>query len=122
VAETRKGKQVVNLKTGASLKIVRPVAANADSVAVIGENRKLVIFPLAELPEMTRGQGVTLQRYREAGLSDAITFTLADGLSWTMGGETGRTRTETDLLTWRTARGAGGRMPPTGFPRDNKFD
>ena len=70
---------------------------------------------------MTRGQGVTLQRYRDGGLSDAVTLVLAQGLSWAMGGDTGRTRTETDLLPWRTARGAGGRMPPTGFPRDNRF-
>ena len=122
IAETRKGKQVVNLRKGAALKVARPVAADADSVAVIGENRKLVIFSLAELPEMTRGQGVQLQRYRDGGLADAITLVLAQGLSWTMGGESGRTRTEPDLLPWRAARGAAGRMPPNGFPRDNRFD
>ncbi|MCW2392528.1 topoisomerase-4 subunit A [Sphingobium sp. B1D7B] len=122
IAETRKGRQVVNLKAGAQLKVVRPVAPGADSVAVIGENRKLVIFSLAELPEMARGQGVTLQRYKDGGLSDAMTLTLAQGLSWTMGGDSGRTRTETDLLSWRAARGAAGRMPPNGFPRDNRFD
>jgi topoisomerase-4 subunit A len=70
---------------------------------------------------MTRGQGVQLQRYRDGGLSDAITLVLGQGLSWTMGGEQGRTRTEADLLPWRTARGAAGRMPPNGFPRDNRF-
>jgi len=122
LAETRKGKQVVNLKAGASLKIVRPLVDGADAVAVIGENRKLVIFPLAELPEMTRGQGVTLQRYRDGGLSDAVSLVMAQGLSWAMGGDSGRTRTEIDLLPWRTARGAAGRMPPNGFPRDNRFD
>ncbi|OJY69710.1 MAG: DNA topoisomerase IV subunit A [Sphingobium sp. 66-54] len=122
IAETRKGKQVVNLRKGAALKVARPVAADADSVAVIGENRKLVIFSLAELPEMTRGQGVQLQRYRDGGLADAVTLVLAQGLSWTMGGESGRTRTEPDLLPWRAARGAAGRMPPNGFPRDNRFD
>ncbi|MCW2348690.1 DNA topoisomerase IV subunit A [Sphingobium sp. B12D2B] len=122
IAETRKGRQVVNLKAGAQLKVVRPVAPGADSVAVIGENRKLVIFSLAELPEMARGQGVTLQRYKDGGLSDAMTLTLTQGLSWTMGGDSGRTRTETDLLSWRAARGAAGRMPPNGFPRDNRFD
>jgi topoisomerase-4 subunit A len=122
IAETRKGRQVVNLKDKAALRIVRPVAPGADSVAVIGDNRKLVIFSIAELPEMTRGQGVTLQRYKDGGLSDATTLVLAQGLSWAMGGETGRTRTETDLLQWRAARGAAGRMPPTGFPRDNRFD
>jgi topoisomerase-4 subunit A len=121
LAETRKGRQVVNLKAGATLKIVRPLAEGADAVAVIGENRKLVIFPLAELPEMTRGQGVTLQRYRDGGLADATSLVMAQGLSWAMGGESGRTRTETDLLPWRAARGAAGRMPPNGFPRDNRF-
>ena len=79
-------------------------------------------FALADMPEMTRGQGVMLQRYKDGGLSDAITFKLEDGLSWTMGGETGRTRTETDLLPWRVARGAAGRLPPNGFPKDNRFD
>jgi len=121
LAETRKGRQVVNLRDKAVLKIVRPIAPDADSVAVIGDNRKLVVFSMAEMPVMARGQGVQLQRYRDGGLSDAITFTLAQGLSWAMGGETGRTRTETDLLPWRAARGASGRMPPQGFRRDNRF-
>ena len=121
VAETRKGKQLVNLRPGAKLKVVRPVPADADFVAVIGENRKMAVFPLAELPEMGRGQGVTLQRYRDGGLSDATAFRFADGLSWAMGGESGRTRTEADLTPWRAARGAAGRMPPLGFPRDNRF-
>jgi topoisomerase IV subunit A len=121
VAETRKGRQVVNLKDKAVLKVVRPLVDGADAVAVIGENRKLVVFPLTELPEMTRGQGVALQRYRDGGLADAASLVMAQGLSWTMGGESGRTRTETDLLPWRAARGAAGRMPPNGFPRDNKF-
>ena len=121
IAETRKGKQIVNLRSGAKLAVVRPVPEEADSVAVIGENRKLLVFALTELPEMARGQGVQLQRYRDGGLSDVLAFTLADGLSWTMGGESGRTRTEGDLTLWRAARGAAGRMPPTGFPRDNRF-
>jgi topoisomerase-4 subunit A len=120
-AETRKGKQLVNVRPGASVAVVRPVPEGADAVAVVGENRKMVVFPLAELPEMTRGQGVTLQRYRDGGLSDAIAFSLADGLSWALGGESGRTRTESDLTPWRAARGAAGRMPPVGFPRSNRF-
>jgi len=70
---------------------------------------------------MTRGQGVQLQRYRDGGLSDAVTFRFAEGLSWTMGGAEGRKRTETDLAPWRAARGAAGRLPPNGFPRDNRF-
>ena len=81
----------------------------------------MLVFPLAEVAELAKGQGVQLQRYRDGGLADAVTFKFAEGLSWAMGGESGRTRTETDLQPWRTARGAAGRMPPTGFPRDNKF-
>jgi topoisomerase IV subunit A len=121
VAETRKGKQVVNVRPGAKLKVVRRIAEDADYVAVVGDNRKLVLFPLSELPEMTRGQGVTLQRYRDGGLADAVTLRFADGLSWGMGGGSGRTRTEADLSPWRSARGAAGRMAPIGFPRDNRF-
>lgn len=121
LAETRKGRQVVNLKDKARLSVVRPIAPAHDHVAAVGDNRKLVVFNLEELPVMARGQGVTLQRYRDGGLADATTFTLAEGLSWTMGGETGRTRTETDMWQWKVARGGAGRMPPTGFPRDNKF-
>lgn len=121
MAETRKGKQVVNVRTGAKLSVIRPIPAEADSVAVIGENRKLLVFALTEMPKMARGQGVQMQRYRDGGLSDAIAFRLADGLSWTMGGESGRTRTESDMMPWKVARGAAGRMPPTGFPRDNRF-
>jgi topoisomerase-4 subunit A len=121
LAETRKGKQLVNLRSGASVTIVRPVPDGADAVAVIGENRKMLVFPLAELPELGRGQGVALQRYRDGGLSDAIAFKLADGLSWPLGGDSGRVRTEADLTPWRAARGAAGRMPPIGFPRSNRF-
>ena len=122
IAETRKGRQVVNLKAGVQLTVIRTVPANADHVAVVGENRKLVVFPLTELPVMARGQGVQLQRYRDGALSDATTFRLEDGLSWTMGGDSGRTRTEKDMGLWRVARGAAGRLPPNGFPRNNRFD
>jgi len=121
LAETRKGKQLVNVRAGARVAVVRPIPAAADAVAVIGDNRKMVVFPLAELPELARGQGITLQRYRDGGLSDAIAFPLAEGLSWPLGGESGRVRTEADLTAWRAARGAAGRMPPIGFPRDNRF-
>jgi topoisomerase-4 subunit A len=121
LAETRKGRQVVNLKPGQKLRVVHEIAPAHDHVAVVGENRKLVVFNLEELPLLSRGSGVTLQRYRDGGLSDAITFTLADGLSWAMGGETGRTRTEDDVWQWKVARGAAGRMPPRGFPKDNRF-
>ena len=121
VAETRKGRQLVNVRPGARVAVIRPVPEGADAVAVIGENRKMLVFPLAELPELGRGQGVTLQRYRDGGLSDATAFVLADGLSWALGGESGRVRTEADLSPWRAARGAAGRMPPVGFPRNNRF-
>jgi len=121
IAETRKGKQLVNLRAGAKVAVIRPIPADADAVAVVGENRKLVIFALSELPELARGQGVMLQRYRDGGMSDAIAFRLEDGLSWALGGESGRVRTETDLAPWRAARGAAGRMPPIGFPRSNRF-
>ena len=122
LAETRKGRQVVNLKGEAKLQVVRPIAAEDDHVAVVGDNRKLVVFNLEELPELARGQGVQLQRYRDGGLSDAITFKLEDGLSWTMGGKEGRTRTEGEMWQWKVARGGAGRMPPQGFPRDNRFE
>ena len=121
IAETRKGKQVVNVRDKQRLTVVRMLPANADHIAVIGENRKLLVFSLSEMPEMTRGQGVQLQRYRDGGLSDAMGVVLAEGISWTMGGEQGRTRTESDLTPWKVARGAAGRMPPTGFPRNNRF-
>jgi topoisomerase-4 subunit A len=121
LAETRKGKQVVNLKDGAGLRVVREIAPTHDHIACVGDNRKLVVFNLEELPVMSRGQGVTLQRYRDGGMSDAITFTLADGLSWQMGGSGERTRTETEIGLWKVARGGAGRMPPQGFPKSNRF-
>jgi topoisomerase IV subunit A len=121
LAETRKGRGVVAVKPGVRLTVVREIAPEHDHVAVIGDNRKLVLFALSELPLLARGQGVALQRYREGGLSDATTLTLADGLSWTMGGDSGRIRTEKDMRLWKVARGAAGRLPPSGFPRDNRF-
>jgi topoisomerase-4 subunit A len=130
VAETRKGRGVVTLKPGSKLQVVRIAPAEtADDalakdnyVAIVGDNRKLVVFPMSEIPEMAKGQGVTLQRYKDGGLSDAVCFRLSEGLSWTMGGEGNRTRTESDLTQWRVARGAAGRLPPQGFPRNNRFD
>ena len=121
LAETRKGRTIVTPRAGAKLKVLRAIDPRADYVAAIGDNRRLVVFPLSELPELTRGQGVQLMRFRDGGLSDATTFVFAHGLSWAMGGDSGRVRTETDLGPWRAARGAAGRMPPNGFPRDNRF-
>jgi topoisomerase IV subunit A len=120
IAETRKGKQIVNLRPGARLKVVRPLRPTDDYAAIVGENRKIVVYPLRELPEMGRGQGVQLQRYRDGTLSDATGFNAEAGLSWLMGGEGARTRTE-KMDLWRTARGAAGRPAPNGFPRDNRF-
>jgi len=122
LAETRKGKQLMNLRPKAKVAVVKPVAGNADSVAVIGENRKMLVFKLDELPELGRGSGVQLQRYRDGGLSDAMAFALADGISWPLGGESGRVRSETDLTPWRAIRGASGRIAPNGFPRSNEFE
>jgi topoisomerase-4 subunit A len=117
VAQTRAGKQVLNLGGGAVAQVCRP--ALGDHVAAVGENRKMLVFPLAELPEMARGKGVRLQRYKDGGLSDAITFALAEGLRWQ--DPAGRTRSETDLSEWLGARAGAGRMAPRGFPRDNRF-
>jgi len=122
LAETRKGKQLMKLRPKARLAVVKPVGGQADSVAVIGENRKMLVFKLDELPELGRGSGVQLQRYRDGGLSDAMAFVLAEGISWPLGGESGRVRSETDLTPWRAIRGASGRIAPNGFPRSNRFE
>ncbi len=117
VAQTRTGKQALNVKPGVAAKVCRIV--DGDHVAVVGENRKVLVFPLDELPEMSRGKGVRLQKYKDGGMSDARTFTLADGLSWK--DPAGRTRTEADLGEWVGKRASAGRMAPRGFPRDNLF-
>ena len=117
IAQTRSGKQVLNVKDKVVALLAKPV--EGDHVAVVGENRKVLVFAVEELPEMTRGKGVRLQKYKDGGLSDATTFTLADGLSWL--DPAGRTRTESDLTEWLGKRSGTGRMAPRGFPRDNKF-
>jgi len=117
LAQTRAGKQVLVLREGAKAAICLPMSG--DAVAVVGENRKLLIFKREELPEMTRGQGVILQRYQDGGLADVKTFTLAEGLSWRQGEN--RVRTETDLLPWLGRRASTGRMVPQGFPKSNRF-
>ena len=119
LANTRKGKQVMNVRPPAELAVCRPLAPEHDTVAVIGENRKLLLFPLSELPEMARGKGVRLQRYKDGGLADAITFRAEDGLQWHDAG--GRTRTVKDLSEWQGRRASAGRLPPRGFPKDNRF-
>ena len=117
VAQTRAGKQVLNVKGDVRAKVCKPVSG--DAVAVVGENRKVLVFGLDELPEMGRGKGVRLQKYKDGGLSDATTFTLGEGLSWR--DPAGRTRSETELAEWRGKRASAGRMAPRGFPRDNTF-
>ena len=115
-AEKRTGKQVLNLRPGEEAQVCVP--GDGDHVAVVGFNRKLLVFPLDQVPEMTRGGGVILQRYKDGGLADAKVFRLADGLTWRLGE---KTRTETDLRDWLGERAQAGRLPPNGFPRAPKF-
>jgi topoisomerase-4 subunit A len=117
IAQTRTGKQVLNVKGDSVASVCRVV--KGDHIAVVGENRKVLIFSIEELPEMGRGKGVRLQKYKDGGLSDATTFNLEEGLSWL--DPAGRTRTENDLAEWIAKRASAGRMAPRGFPRDNKF-
>ncbi len=128
IAQTRGGRQVLNVKDKTVAKICKAVAG--DHVAVVSENGKLLVFPLSELPEMGRGKGVRIQKYKstrgaqgtldlDGGLSDITTFNLAEGLSWSMAG--GKTRRETDLKDWQGKRASVGKRPPHGFPRNNRF-
>ena len=116
VAQTRGGKQILNVTEGAKAIICLPVSG--DSVAVIGTNRKMLVFPLEQIPEMKRGQGVAFQKFKDAHLSDVITFSKADGLSWNIGE---RVRTEANIIPWAGQRASQGKLPPVGFPRSNKF-
>jgi topoisomerase-4 subunit A len=118
IAQTRNGKQVLNVRGDTRALICKPTFG--DTVAVVGENRKVLVFSLDELPEMGRGKGVRLQKYKDGGLSDATTFTMAAGLSWL--DPAGRTRTETELSEWHGKRASAGRMAPRGFPRGNRFN
>jgi len=118
-AQTRAGRQVLNVTAPAKAAIMYPVPADADSIAVVGENRRLLIFSTDDLPEMGRGKGVILQRYKGGGLADAIAFKLEDGLKWSAAGD--RTRHETDLAAWQGKRASAGTPPPFGFPKPPKF-
>ncbi len=118
VAQTRNGKQILLLGPEEEAAACTPVEANANSIAVIGSNRKLLIFPLEELPAMARGRGVILQRYRPGELRDIRTFALEEGLSWRAGGGM---RTETNLTQWIGKRGQVGQKAPRGFPLSNQF-
>jgi len=119
VANTRKGKQVLNVTAPVEALRCAFIGPEDDHVAVIGENRKLLVFPLSEMTEMSRGRGVKLQNYRDGGLSDVKTFRLQDGLTWT--DSSGRIWTVTELRDWLGARAQAGRIPPKGFPRTNRF-
>lgn len=119
VANTRKGKQVLNVKAPDEAKICHRL--QGDTVAVLGENRKMLVFPIADLPVMTRGKGVRLQRYKDGGISDVKGFMLEQGLSWQDSAERTFTRNKEELLEWMGARGSAGRIVPKGFPRTNKF-
>ena len=118
IAQTKTGKQVLNISGDTKASICVPV--NGDSIAVVGTNRKLLIFSKEELPQLAKGKGVILQKYKDGKLSDIKSFNVSDGLSWHMNG--GRQRTETELSTWIGKRASAGRMPPTGFPRPPKFN
>ncbi|HUZ62658.1 MAG TPA: DNA topoisomerase IV subunit A [Acetobacteraceae bacterium] len=115
-AEKRTGKQVLTLKPGEEAALC--VKVEGDHVAVVGQNRKLLVFPLDQVPEMAKGAGVMLQKYRDGGISDMKTFRLADGLTWRLGE---KTRTETALSAWLGERGQAGKLPPSGFPRGGTF-
>ncbi|HWC63313.1 MAG TPA: DNA topoisomerase IV subunit A [Rhizomicrobium sp.] len=115
IAMTRAGKRVMNVKPGVEAHVAR--AAEGDSVAVVGDNRKLLIFPLSDVPEMARGQGVYLQKYKDGGLTDATTFAWSDGLK----DENGRLFTPSELRDWRGARAQAGRILPNGWARSRKF-
>jgi len=119
IANTRKGKMLLNVETGATARFIVPV--EGDTVAAIGENRKLLCFPASEIPEMTRGKGVRLQRYKDGGLSDLKTFALDDGLSWTDSAGRVHNVAKDALTEWLGTRADAGRLPPKNFPRNNKF-
>ncbi|MFL4980475.1 MAG: DNA topoisomerase IV subunit A [Xanthobacteraceae bacterium] len=119
VATTRKGKQVLNVDPPDEARALNFV--DGELVAAIGENRKMVIFPLEQVPEMGRGRGVRLQRYKDGGLSDVTTFTAASGLVWIDAAERTFTLTLKELADWRGNRADAGRLAPKGFPRTNRF-
>lgn len=115
-AEKRTGRQILNLRPDEEAALC--TIAEGDHVAVIGSNRKLLVFPLDQVPEMARGAGVILQRYKEGGMADAKIFRLTEGLTWKLGD---KMRTETNLRDWLGERAQAGRMPPNGFPKSNRF-
>ncbi|MCD1264232.1 DNA topoisomerase IV subunit A [Shinella sp. AETb1-6] len=119
VANTRKGKQVMNVGMPDEAKLVVPV--RGDHVAVVGENRKMLVFPLSQLPEMSRGKGVRLQRYKDGGVSDIRCFAMEDGLSWDDSAGRNFVRNRDELAEWLGDRATAGRTVPKGFPRSGRF-
>src|SRR3569623_1959375 len=123
IANTRKGKQVLNVSGTEEAKLIAPVVG--ESVAIIGENRKMLVFPIKskerEVPEMARGKGVRLQKYKDGGVSDAKTFAMAEGLSWVDSSGRTFTRSKAEIADWIGTIADAGRIAPQGFPRDNKF-
>jgi topoisomerase IV subunit A len=119
LANTRKGKQVLNVEPPDAARSIAPV--DGDLVASIGENRKMIVFPLAQVPEMSRGRGVRLQRFRDGGLSDLKTFKAEEGLAWSDSAGRAFSLTLDELADWRGNRADAGRLAPKGFPRSNKF-
>ncbi len=116
LAEKRTGKQVLKVAAGQEAALCVPAAG--DHIAIVGENRRLLVFPLDQVPEQASGTGVTLQKYRDGGVADAKVFTLAEGLTWRLGD---KTRTESALAPWLGERAQAGRAPPNGFPRGGRF-
>jgi len=119
VGNTRKGKQVLNVEMPNEARAIATVAG--DTVAVIGENRKMLLFPIDQVPEMTRGRGVRLQKYRDGGLSDVATFDSGEGFTWKDSAGREFAATMKELAEWRGTRADAGRLPPKGFPKSNKF-
>ena len=119
VANTRKGKQVMNVK--APDEATRCIAISGDHVAIVGKNRKMLVFALSEVPEMTRGKGVRLQKYKDGGMLDVKTFAMEAGLSWQDSAERVFVRNREELAEWIGARASAGRMVPKGFPKTGKF-
>ena len=119
LAQTKSGKQILNVSAPHEASLCRIVNEADDHMAVIGKNRKMLVFPLADLPEMSRGKGVILQKYKDGGLSDAKPFQIEAGLEFKYG--SGMTQVE-DISLWLGKRASAGRLPPNGFPKNNKFD
>ncbi|MFJ1307182.1 DNA topoisomerase IV subunit A [Agrobacterium sp. P15N1-A] len=119
VANTRKGKQIMNVSMPDEAKLAVPVTG--DHVAVVGENRKLLAFPLSQVPEMSRGKGVRLQRYKDGGVVDVKCFALAEGLSWSDTAGRLFNKVGEELREWLADRATAGRTVPKGFPRSGKF-